>query len=139
MLCAIFLLPGGELMIDIDKQISFWRNSAGEDLAVARDLVDRNRIRHGLFFTHLALEKALKAHVCRATQDIAPRLHNLVRLAELAELDTRPTRLDILAEMNVFNIEGRYPDTLSPPPSREEAEHYMAQAEEVFQWLISIF
>lgn len=25
-----------------------------------------------------------KAHVCRRTQDLAPRVHNLVRLAELA-------------------------------------------------------
>jgi len=73
-------------MIDINKQINFWRSGGEEDLAVARDLVNRNRIRHGLFFAHLALEKALKAHVCRVTQDIAPRLHNLVRLAELAEL-----------------------------------------------------
>jgi len=126
-------------MIDIDKQISFWRNSAEEDLAVARDLVHRNRIRHGLFFAHLALEKALKAHVCSVTQDIAPRLHNLVRLAELAELDIQPAQVDILAEMNSFNIEGRYPDTLSPPPSQEEAQRYMTQAEEVFQWLISMF
>ena len=60
-------------MIDIDKQIAFWRDSADEDMAVARDLVHRNRIRHGLFFAHLAVEKALKAHVCRVTQDIAPR------------------------------------------------------------------
>ena len=126
-------------MIDIDKQISFWRNGAEEDLSVARDLVNRNRIRHGLFFAHLALEKALKAHVCCATQDIAPRLHNLVRLVELAKLDIKPAHVDILAEMNSFNIEGRYPDTLTPPPSQEEARHYMTQAEEVFQWLISMF
>jgi len=126
-------------MIDIHKLISFWRKSAEEDLAVARDLVHRNRIRHGLFFAHLALEKALKAHVCCVTQDIAPRLHNLVRLAELAELDIQPAQVDILAEMNSFNIEGRYPDTLSPPPSQEEAQRYMTQTEEVFQWLISMF
>ncbi len=92
-------------MIDIDKQISFWRNGAEEDLAVARDLVNRNRIRHGLFFAHLALEKALKAHICRVTQDIAPRLHNLVRLVELAKLDIKPAHVDILAEMNSFNID----------------------------------
>jgi len=126
-------------MIDIDKQISFWRNGAEEDLAVGRDLVNRNRIRHGLFFAHLALEKALKAHICRVTKDIAPRLHNLVRLVELAKLDIKPAHVDILAEMNSFNIEGRYPDTLSPPPSQEEAQHYMTQGEEVFQWLISMF
>jgi HEPN domain-containing protein len=125
-------------MIDIDRQIAFWRDSADEDLAVAHDLVRRNRIRHGLFFAHLALEKALKAHVCRVTQDIAPRLHNLVRLAELAELDLQPAQVDILAEMNSFSIEGRYPDTLSSPPSQDEAQHYMTQADEVFQWLIEL-
>ena len=32
----------------------------------------------------------------------------------------------------------RYPDTLSAPPSQEGAEHYMAQADEVFQWLIEL-
>ncbi len=79
-------------MIDIDKQIAYWRDSADEDFAVARELVRRTRIRHGLFFAHLALEKALKAHVCRVTQDIAPRVHNLVRLAELAELDLQPAQ-----------------------------------------------
>ena len=125
-------------MIDIDKQIDFWRGSANEDLAVARDLVHRNRTRHGLFFAHLALEKVLKAHFCRVNKDIAPRLHNLVRLAGLAGLDLQPAQVDILAEMNSFNIEGRYPDTLSLPPSQEDAQHYLTRAGEVFQWLIGL-
>jgi len=123
-------------MVNIDKQITFWRGGAEEDLAVARDLIKRNRIRHGLFFAHLALEKALKAHVCRVTQDIAPRLHNLVRLVELTDLDLQSAQVDILAEINPFNMEGRYPDTLSPPPSQEEAQNYISRANEVFQWLI---
>jgi HEPN domain-containing protein len=123
-------------VIDVDKQITYWRDSANEDWAVALELVQGNRRRHGLFFAHLALEKALKAHVCRATRDIAPRLHNLVRLAELAELELRSDQLDVLAEMNVFNIEARYPDSLSPPPSGEEVQHYLRCADEVLQWLI---
>jgi len=72
---------------------------------VARDLVNRNRMRHGLFFSHLALEGVLKAHVCRATQDIAPRLHNLVRLTELAELSIQPARMDILTAKSNSRIE----------------------------------
>ena len=126
------------MTIDVDKQIAFWRNSAEEDMAVARDLVHRNRIRRGLFFAQLGLEKALKAHVCRVTEDIAPRLHNLVRLSELAELHPQPAQVDILAEMNSFNIEGRYPDTLSLPLSQEEAQKYMNRADEVFEWLIKL-
>jgi len=123
-------------MIDVKKQIVFWYESAVEDWAVASDLVNRGYIRHGLFFAHLALEKALKALVCRAAQDIAPRLHNLVRLAELAKIPIQQDQIDFLAAMNSFNIEGRYPDTLSLPPSPKEADRYMKQSEEVFQWLI---
>ena len=123
-------------MIDINKQIEFWFEGAKEDWEVASDLVNRNHVRHGLFFAHLALEKALKAHVCLVTQDLAPRLHNLVRLSEIAELSLNPDQLDVLAEMNAFNIEGRYPDTLSPPPGKKQALEYIAKSNKVFQWLI---
>jgi HEPN domain-containing protein len=125
-------------MIDIEKQINYWREGAIEDWDVARDLVEKNRCRHGLFFAHLSLEKALKAHVCRVTTDLAPRIHNLVRLAEIAKLDLRPAQLDVLAEMNAFNIEGRYPDSLSVPPEKKEAVRYIRQAEKVFKWLIQL-
>jgi hypothetical protein len=43
-------------MIDIEKQINYWREGAIEDWDVARDLVEKNRIRHGLFF-HIFLWK----------------------------------------------------------------------------------
>lgn len=123
-------------MIDIDKHVAFWHDGALEDWEVATDLVEKNRIRHGLFLANLALEKALKALVCKATRDLAPRIHNLVRLAELAQLDLHSEQLDVLAEMNAFNIEGRYPETYSEPLPKEEALRYMRRAEEVFQCLI---
>ena len=126
------------MTIDVDKQIAFWRKSAEEDMGVARGLVQRNHIRHGLSFAHLGLEKALKAHVYRRTKDIPPRLHNLIRLAELAGLNPQSVYVDILAEMNSFNIEGRYPDALSLPPSQDEALEYMNRANEVFEWLIKL-
>jgi HEPN domain-containing protein len=125
-------------MIDIDRQIAYWREGAQEDWVVAQELVDGNRTRHGLFFSHLALEKILKAHVCRKTRDLAPRIHNLVRLAELAEISLRPEQIDILAEMNAFNLEGRYPELLMPPPTLKEAKAYMSRAKEVFQWLMNL-
>ena len=89
-----------------------------------------------MFFAHLALEKALKAHGCRRINDLAPRMHNLVRLAELAELQLDEKQIDILAEMNAFNIEGRYPEMLTAEPTVEEARRYMRRAREVHTWLI---
>jgi len=124
-------------MIDVAKQIRFWRTGAAEDLTVARELLGRDRVRHGLFFLHLSLEKALKAAVCLATQDLAPRMHNLVRLAELARLPCTWEQVDVLAELNAFNIEGRYPELLLPAPTPIEAQAYLARAEGVLQWLTS--
>jgi len=124
-------------MIDIDKQVTYWRNGAIEDWEVAQELVSKGRGRHGLFFAHLAIEKLMKAHVCRHTQDLAPRIHNLVRLAEMAALSLNQTQIDIIAEMNAFSIEGRYPDSLIAPLSQGEAQDYLSRAEEVYQWLMN--
>ena len=124
-------------MIDIQKQIAYWQNGAIEEWDLAQDLVKRNKTRHGLFFAHLALEKLLKAHVCRQTQDLPPRIHNLTWLAELAALSLNQTQVDILAEMNVFNLEGRYPDLSMAPLLKKEAKSYLRRAEEIYQWLMN--
>jgi HEPN domain-containing protein len=124
-------------MFDIKKQVAFWKASAIEDFAVAQQLVNSGRVRHGLFFAHLAIEKSLKAVVCKQTLDLAPRIHNLVRLYELAALPLDTEKMDILADMNSFNIEGRYPESLMKPPTKDEALVYMDQAEGVFEWLIN--
>jgi HEPN domain-containing protein len=125
-------------MVDIRKQISYWKESAEEDWAVAQQLLESGRTRHGLFFAHLALEKMLKALVCKNTGDLAPRIHNLNRLIDLAGVVSSPVQTDILAEMNAFHIEGRYPETLTKPPTREEAVRYTKRAEEVFRWLTKL-
>jgi HEPN domain-containing protein len=127
------------MMIDIERQVFYWRQGALEDWAVGRELTGSGHTRHGLFFCHLALEKLLKAHVCRLTQDLAPRIHNLVRLAETAGLPFTQTQIDILAEMNAFALEGRYPEPALVPMTADEAHRYVERAEEVFNWLMKRF
>ena len=126
-------------MIDVSKQIAHWRNGAAEDWEVARSLVRQDKIRHGLFFAHLAVEKTLKAHICKHCGDLAPPIHNLVRLAEKAELSLEERYIDLLAEVNEFNIEGRYPEMLLPALSRAEADSYLNRITEVLQCLNSLF
>jgi HEPN domain-containing protein len=124
-------------MVDVIKQISYWCSSAEEDWEVANRLIKAKKVRHGLFFVHLAMEKVLKAHVCKQTLDLAPRIHNLIRLAELSSLELNPGQQDLLAELNAFNIEGRYPESLLPPPTVAEAKAYLKQAKEIYQWLMN--
>jgi HEPN domain-containing protein len=124
-------------VIDVEKHVTYWQKGAAEDWDVAIQLVAINKIRHGLFFLHLALEKLLKAHVCRYTGEIAPRIHNLVRLAELSGVVLTTKQLDILAEMNPYNLEGRYPEMWGPISSAEEANLAIADSTEVFTWLMN--
>ena len=122
-------------MVDIEKHISHWQTGADEDFEVAGQLIKSNRIRHGLFFLHLTLEKIIKAHVCRHTDDIAPRIHNLVRLAELSGIDFEAEQIDFLSEMNPCNIEGRYPELWGTLPSQQEAQRLLKKTEELLKWL----
>jgi HEPN domain-containing protein len=103
------------------------------------DLIERGRIRHGLFLAHLAVEKTVKAHVCRVTGGLAPMIHNLVRLAEAAGLDITDEQRDLMAEVNEFNIEGRYPEMLMPVPTQAEANQYRARIGELLQCLNNLF
>ena len=121
--------------IDVGKHVAFWRDGSVEDWDVACALVRKRHIRHGLFFAHLALEKLLKALVVQHTGELAPRVHSLVRLDEVAGVTPDEMQMDTLAEMTAFSIEGRYPELLTPPPSHAEAKDLMRRAEEVRSWL----
>jgi HEPN domain-containing protein len=137
---AISLFSAGllynSIVVDIEKQVVYWRDSAEEDWLVGQELISQNRVRHGLFFIHLAFEKLLKAHVCRKTQEIAPRIHNLSRLAEIAGFVLTPDQLNVLSELSAFNIEGRYPGSLIPILTIEQAKAILEKTVEPYQWLI---
>jgi len=123
-------------MVDAEKHIEYWRKGSEEDWEVAHELLGSGRVRHSLFFAHLALEKVLKAHVCRQTQDIAPRIHRLDRLAEIAGISISPDHKRILVRMNDFNLKGRYPESLAILPTLAEARGYLAEAQEAYEWLM---
>jgi HEPN domain-containing protein len=84
---------------------------------------------------HLALEKLLKAKVCRHTNDLAPRSHDLIRLAELAGLNAAPDQMDALADMNQFNLRGRYPEEITALPSAEKTDDFMIRTKDLVAWL----
>ncbi len=122
---------------NVSRQIEYWKNGAEEDLQAAEILFKKNHIRHALFFAHLVLEKMLKAHVCQKTRDIPPRIHDLLRLADLAGITLDQDQIDFLADINIFNLEGRYPEYLVPIPSLSKAEALLSQTKEAYRWLIN--
>jgi HEPN domain-containing protein len=124
-------------MVDMEKQVIHWCGGAHEALESARLLIESGKTHLGLFLVHLAIEKALKALVCRHTNELAPREHNLLKLAKRAGLSLTESQEDILADTNAYNIEGRYPDAAGQLTTRAEAHNAYNRAERMFQWLIA--
>jgi HEPN domain-containing protein len=108
--------------MDLEKHIAYWRQSAQEDLEAAQVLQEIGRHRHALFFAHLAVEKMLKAHLTKKIKTVPPRIHNLIRLADLAELKISVEQDSFLRRLNAYQMVGRYPDMPSSPDEIHE-EH----------------
>jgi HEPN domain-containing protein len=123
-------------MVNIEKQINYWKTGASEEIEIATDLFMRGRTRHGLFFLHLTLEKIIKAHVCKKTGDLAPKDHNLARLIEKTMLPLSEEDRSFLSGMTRFNIEGRYPDSYEELPSSASIEKIRKESERMYIWLL---
>ena len=123
------------MLPDIKKQIEYWSNGALDNIETAEILIEKGKRLEGLFFCHLALEKALKAHVTKATEGPPPKTHNLQRLAEIAGLVLEEDDYRFLGEMMEYQIEGRYPEMAPKIPDKKKTAHYFKKSREVAEWL----
>lgn len=121
--------------MNIQKQIAYWINGANEDLSTAQLLIGEKKILHGLFFCHLVIEKAIKAHVVKNTSDVAPRSHNLIYLIELTNLELTDETQIFLGILMKYQLQGRYPDYNPVLPEQEQALIYLKQTNDLLQWL----
>lgn len=88
----------------------YWLDGAQESYKTMQYLYKGKRYADCLFYGHLTLEKTLKALVVEKKQELAPYIHNLHRLAEIAQLDLTKEEIALLKEVTGFNMEARYPD-----------------------------
>ena len=123
----------------IQKQTAYWLRNSREDLRVANMLLRQRKTRHALFFLHLAMEKLLKAMVCKATRQPAPRIHSLPVLAERAAAVLQAGQRQFLAGFDRFNLAGRYPDDLTPIPRAPQALKLAQEFRKVYRCLAKQF
>lgn len=118
-----------------------WVEQARYDLDTARAMLKSGRYLYVLFCCQQAVEKILKAIIVRRTMDFPPRIHNLLRLAEIAGIKMEPAREDLLGELSGYYIQSRYPEeieSLAQATSREIGQDALDKTEEVIEWLFSI-
>jgi len=125
-----------------DEHIKYWRESAQHDLESAEIIFDSGRYDWCLYVGHLALEKILKAlFVEKNNNSIPPKIHNLVRLAELSKIELNDDQKFLLDKINDFNIQTRYPDynlEFYKRCNAEYASEHMNKIKEFYTWFNSL-
>ena len=119
-----------------EKHIARLREGAEQALSDALYLAKDKRIFLSLFAAHLAVEKAIKAHVVKDINDIPPFIHNLPKLAELARIELTEKQGSFLADLTFHNISGRYQESVGAPPPLSEVKSIIRQAKEMTEWLL---
>jgi len=89
-----------------------------------------------VFTCHLAIEKTLKALVCETTNTSPPRVHDLQRLAALANATLEPALAQFIAQLTDASITTRYPDDLDRMVAQypeSVARTYLERTQEVIR------
>ncbi len=124
--------------MNTEKQVAYWQDSAREELDAAALLLKNNKVNQGLFWAHLAMEKALKALVTRHTRAIPPFIHDLVRLADEAAIPLDDEQRAFLASCNRFSIHGRYQVPQAPIVAPDEVAATWRRIQETVRWLLML-
>ncbi|MBM2813472.1 MAG: hypothetical protein HW421_234 [Ignavibacteria bacterium] len=125
----------------IPEHIEHWLDGAEYDLKAAESLFNNGYYSWCLFIGHLVLEKTLKAIYIQSTNNIVPpKIHNLLKLAELSNLELTHEQAKFFADANRFQIEARYTEfkiELYKIATEEFAKNNFNKIKENYKWLKS--
>lgn len=120
------------------KDVKSWMDASHYDLETARALLKSKRYLYVLFMCQQSLEKLLKAHVAARTEEFPPRIHNLVRLGEVAAFDFSEEEKKFLERLSLYYLQSRYPpeiQALAKKVSRSMAALHLKQTEALWRKL----
>ncbi|MBD3298520.1 MAG: HEPN domain-containing protein [candidate division Zixibacteria bacterium] len=118
-----------------------WVEKAQYDLGTAQAMLDTGRYIYVLFFCQQAVEKMLKAIIAKRTDEMPPRIHKLVRLAEKTGIDIDEDRMRFLGVLSSYYVQSRHPeemDDLLEQASSQVAQDVLRKTQDMLTWLKSV-
>ena len=125
----------------MDEVSQQWAERAQYDLDTADAMFKTGRYLYVLFCCQQAVEKALKAVIVKRTSNLPPRIHNLLRLAEVAGIEPDQDQVRFLGELSGYYIQSRYPEEIRAEAStmtQELASRVLDKTERTITWVVSI-
>lgn len=118
------------------REAELWWRQGQRDRQTAGNCDGAGDYYAAVFFCHQALEKALKAVIIERRRELPPRTHNLLGLAELAEVPE--ANLNFLRELTPDYVTTRYPDAAGGPIAdlydTETSQRVLSRTDEVMRW-----
>ncbi|HQO40310.1 MAG TPA: HEPN domain-containing protein [Spirochaetota bacterium] len=127
--------------MNLNEHIAYWITGAEHDYESAESLFNAGKFDWCLFICHIVIEKSLKAAFVKTNNNkLPPKIHNLVRIAELSPIGFSEAQVELLDRINDSNIEARYPDfkfSFYEHCSKEFTEEYFLKVKELMLWIKS--
>lgn len=121
-----------------DKLIEYWITGSDDDYETMIAMFKSKRFSWSLFIGHLMIEKLLKDYYVKVKSDYPPFIHNLLRLAEKAELGLTDDIKKQLVTITAFNINARYDDykmSFKKQCTTEFTEEWIEKLKELRPWI----
>lgn len=122
--------------MDKKERIEYWLNSAVSWPWCVWDALSEREIRLVSIYRVSCHRKGIKGILCQGYWWGASWIHDLVRLAEKTTLPLSDEQKQLLAKINDFNIEARYPDckySFYKLCTKEFTEGYFTKIKEMYQ------
>jgi HEPN domain-containing protein len=126
----------------MSDNIKYWIETALYDIEVADSLYDKIHYLYSAFLCHQSVEKMLKALYVKKHNSFPPKIHNLLKLAELSDIRSKMSENHFLflTELDPMNIEARYPsykENIHNLLSKKDAKNILLKSKELLKWLQS--
>jgi HEPN domain-containing protein len=97
----------------MEQDVKYWVDLSRYDIDTAKAMLAGSRYLYVLFTCQQSVEKMLKALVVKNTKDFPPKIHDLIKLANIAKINIETEQKEFLAKLNYYYLETRYPRELS--------------------------
>jgi HEPN domain-containing protein len=116
-----------------------WIASSNYDMQTAKAMFETGRYLYVVFICHLAMEKMLKALLSQKyPQDIPPKIHNLLTLAQKAGIKPPDNLKDFFLRIDNVSVVTRYPEdmrALAKDFNKESAKLILSETRKILKWL----
>jgi len=124
----------------MEPDVKHWIDLSKYDVDTAKAMLESKRYLYVLFTCQQSVEKMLKALIVKNTKSFPPKIHDLVKLLNLAGIDADKEEKEFLAKLNYYYLETRYPRELSEiskQVAKQTAITFFNKTKKTLKWLKS--